>query len=127
MKLTKTIRYLVRVRDYETVHVEVGAEATHLDLGIDDALLATFDGPTIDRRWDSLQHMVEEEVERMARQELEQIASWSEISPNLAEDFLSTTPLPTTRSQNARTQKTSTPPTSRRIRRDPGRTTPPAA
>jgi hypothetical protein len=37
VKLTKNCRYLVRVRDYETAHVEVGAEISHFDIGYDDA------------------------------------------------------------------------------------------
>jgi hypothetical protein len=107
VKLSKNVRYLVRVRDYETIHVEVGAEASHYDLGIDDQHLASLDGAQIDRKWDSLQRMVEIEVDRLAREELTIIAGWSEISPNLAEDYLSVEP-PTTvqRNQHANNKKT---------------------
>jgi hypothetical protein len=128
VKLIKHIRYLVRVHDYETVHVEVGAEVDHHDLGLTDDQWAEV--MTIKDRQEGvllLQEKLNTEVEKLAREELERIATWSEISPNLAEDFLSSNPLPTTRSQSARTEKTDPPPASRRLRRDPGRTPPPAA
>jgi hypothetical protein len=128
MKLSKTIRFTVRVRDYESVHIEVGAEASHYDLGIDDQLLATFDGPQIDRRWDSLQRMVEDEVDRLARQELETVSELSEILPNLANDYLDAKEQEDQHARNHQ-QKSATPaPASRRVRRGGSpSTTPPAA
>lgn len=92
MKLTKNLKYLVRVRDYETVHVEVGAEISHYDLGYDDAAwVETAQRP---RLIDQMRATLDIEVDRLAREELETIAEWSEISPNLAEDFLSEPPAP---------------------------------
>jgi hypothetical protein len=126
MKLMKNIRYLVRVRDYETVHVEVGAEADHHDLGFTSEEWSQLAPQNRATFTDHLEILLIKEVEKLARHELETIAQWSEISPNLAEDFLSSAPLPTTRSQHARTPKTGTSAASRRLRREP-RTTPPAA
>lgn len=126
MKLSKNIRYIARIRDYETAHVEVGAEADHHDLGFTDdgwAELAPQHRATFT---DHLEIMVINEVEKLAREELEMLAQFSEISPNLAEDFLSTPP----RSQNARgTQKKvdHPSPSTRRVRRNSGGATPPAA
>jgi hypothetical protein len=132
VKVTKTIRYLVRVRDYETVHVEVGAEADHHDLGYSDQEWAQMLTATRADNVDRLELLVITEVERLAHDELSRIAMWSEISPNLAEDFLSSTPTPPNRSSTyageQRTQKTDPPPASRRIRRSTTSGTPsPAA
>jgi len=121
MKLTKNIRYLVRVRDYETVHVEVGAEADHHDLGMDDRAWAELSPTQRATNTDFLELLVIDEVERLARDELSRIARWSEIEPNLAEDFLSTTPMP--RSNHARNPQTGPQPqASRRVRRGGGAT-----
>jgi hypothetical protein len=132
MKLSKNIRYLVRVRDYETVHVEVGAEADHHDMGWSDEDWAAL-GETRASWIDQLELLVITEVERLAREELSQIARWSEISPNIAEDFLSSAPLspvpPHARSQHGTAKKAGSTATSRRVRRSPsgGRTPPSAA
>jgi hypothetical protein len=130
VKLTKNIRYLVRVRDYETVHVEVGAEADHHDLGWSDEDWAAL-RETRPSWIDQLELLVITEVEKLAREELHQINQWSEISPNLAEDFLSSAPLspaPTQqRSQHGTDKKTGSPPSSGGIRRGPSRTPPSAA
>lgn len=115
MKLSKNIRYLVRVRDYETVHVEVGAEADHHDLGLSDQDLADLPPTKRDTYTNVLELLVIDEVERLAVDELRRIAQWSEIEPNLAEDFLSSTPMP--RSNRARTPQTSETPPSSRVRR----------
>jgi hypothetical protein len=134
VKLSKNIRYLVRVRDYETVHVEVGAEADHHDLGWSDEDWAELKETRAS--WiDQLELLVITEVERLAREELQTIATWSEIEPNLAEDFLHSAPMssaPIQRSQHAPSaKKTGSTPSSRRIRprsdRSPSRTPPPAA
>jgi hypothetical protein len=128
MKLSKNIRYLVRVRDYETVHVEVGAEADHRDLGYSDEGWAELTGQQRHNETDHLELVVISEVERLARDELHQISQWSEISPNLAEDFLSSAPMQ--RSNHARTtnEKTGPAPASRRVRpRGGGPTSPSAA
>jgi len=131
MKLTKHIRYLVRVRDYETVQVEVGAEADHHDLGYSDQEWAQATPQLRHNETDHLELVVISEVEKLARTELEIVAEWSEISPNLAEDFLSEPTIATMqeqRSNHARTEKTGPPPTSRRIRpRGGGPTSPSAA
>jgi len=118
MKLTKHIRYLVRVRDYETVQVEVGAEADHHDLGLTDEQWTNLNAEHQHTYVDHLELLVINEVERLAADELQRIARWSEIEPNLAEDFLSSTQ----RSSNARTahKKADSSPSSRRIRRSPG-------
>ena len=130
MKLSKNIRYLVRVRDYETVHVEVGAEADHHDMGWSDEDWAAL-GETRASWIDQLELLVITEVERLAREELSQIARWSEISPNIAEDFLSSAPLSPAhpRSQHATaTKKVGSSAPSRRVRRGPtGGGSPPSA
>jgi hypothetical protein len=120
MKLSKNIRYLVRVRDYETVHVEVGAEADHHDLGLGDEEWAALAPQHRATYTDQLEILVITEVEKLARGELLTIAQWSEIEPNLAQDFLSSHPLP--RSTNARKKNTA----SNRLRRGPSNP-PPAA
>jgi hypothetical protein len=130
MKLSKNIRYLVRVRDYETVHVEVGAEADHHDLGWSDEDWAELKETRAS--WiDQLELLVITEVEKLAREELQIIATWSEIEPNLAEDFLHSAPMssaPIQRSQHApSTKKIGSSPASRRVRRGPSRTPPSAA
>lgn len=127
MKLSKNIRYTVRVRDYEIAQVEVGAEADYRDLGIADSDTAHMHPRERIKYSDLLHDLVNSEVDKLARSELEIIAEWSEISPNLAEDFLSSAPQP--RSNHARTNpQTGPPPTSRRIRpRGSGPTSPSAA
>jgi hypothetical protein len=130
MKLTKQIRYTVRVRDYEIVQVEVGAEADHHDLGWSDEDWAAL-SETRSSWVDQLELLVITEVEKLAREELETVSSWSEISPNLAEDFLHSARLssaPTQRNQHASAKKTTdSSPSSRRVRRGPSRTPPSAA
>ena len=131
MKLSKNIRYLVRVRDYETVHVEVGAEADHHDLGWSDEDWAAL-RETRPSWIDQLELLVITECERLAVEELQRIAQFSEISPNLADDFLSSAtlqPAHVQRSQHATTtKKTGSTQAGRRVRRSPSRTpTPPAA
>lgn len=104
MKLTKNCRYLVRVRDYETAHIEVGAEISHFDLGYDDeAWAASNQRP---RLIDQMRATLNIEVDRLAREELETIAEWSEISPNLADDFLQTPPPPAIVQRNQHAKKT---------------------
>jgi hypothetical protein len=128
MKLAKNVRYLVRVRDYETVHIEVGAEADHRDLGVADNDLAHMAPKERQKFTADLHTLINAEVDRLARNELETIAEWSEISPNLAEDYLDTQPAYLQRNQHARDQKTATPaPSGRRVRRGGGRGTPPSA
>jgi hypothetical protein len=106
VKLSKNCRYLVRVRDYETVHIEVGAEISHFDVGYTNEELArdTRDEDVSGRITDLMREMLNKEVDRLAREELETVAEWSEVSPNLAEDYLDTPP-PTTvqRSHHAKT------------------------
>ena len=89
MKLSKNCRYLVRVRDYETVHIEVGAEISHHDIGYDDDHWTELSEKIRDEETETLHEMLNTEVDRIAREELAVIAGWSEISPNLAEDYLS--------------------------------------
>lgn|SRR5215467_4420489 len=115
MKLTKHIRYTVRVREYEVVQVEVGAEADHFDLGVDSRAWAELDAATRATYTDHLELMVISEVDKLARDELQRISGWSEIHPNLAQDFLHSAT--TQRNQDARTQTATPPSTSRRIRR----------
>ena len=125
MKITKHVRYTVRVREYEVVQVEVGAEADHHDLGIGDEDWTELD-ETRSSWIDQLELLVITEVEKLARDELQTIAQWSEITPNLADDFLSSAPMQ--RSTHARNQKAGSTPASRRVRRGPSRTpSPPAA
>jgi hypothetical protein len=132
VKLFKQIRYTVRVRDYEIVQVEVGAEADHHDLGWSDEDWAAL-RETRASWTDQLELLVITEVEKLAREELETVSSWTEISPNLAEDFLHSARLssaPTQRSQHGTAKKAGSSASSRRVRRDPSRTptpTPPAA
>jgi hypothetical protein len=104
VKLSKNVRYLVRVRDYETIHVEVGAEISHYDLGIDDAHWADLFSDPREQFINRMHEMLATEVDRIAREELAIIAGWSEISPNLAEDFLSVES-PTTMQRNHHASK----------------------
>jgi hypothetical protein len=124
VKLSKHTRYLVRVRDYETVQVECGAEISHYDLGYGDEEWA---GLTIERRHELIEGLHRQliyEVDQIAREELEVIAGWSEINPNLAEDYLSEKP-PTTMQRKPDAKTTSTTATSsRNIRRGTTKTTP---
>lgn len=130
MRLKKTIHYHVRVRDYETIYVEVGAEADHRDLGVDDDALAKMTDAEWKTMTQSLRAMVDSECHENARTELEVISEWSEIEPNLAADFLHT-PSPAYLQRryhhaNRTAKKTDPNPPSRGLRRGP-RTTPPAA
>lgn len=130
VRLSKNIRYTVRVRDYETVQVEVGAVADHHDLGWSDEDWAELKETRAS--WiDQLELLVINEVEKLAREELQTISAWSEISPNLAEDFLHSAPLspaPIQRSQHGTAnKKADSSASSRRVRRTQGRTPPPAA
>ena len=116
MKVSKNIRYLVRIRDYETIHIEVGAEADHHDLGWSDedwSQIQENRGSWIDQ----LELLVITEVEKLAREEMARIVQWSEIEPNLAEDFLSSAPLspvpPHARSQHGTAKKAGSTATSR--------------
>jgi hypothetical protein len=130
VKLSKNIRYLVRVRDYETVHIEVGAEISHFDLGYNDERWARLRARDEEGRYIlEIEKLLKFEVDQLARAELEAVAEWSEISPNLAEDFLSAEPAYLQRSQHAHTNKKTDPPASggRRIRRGAGRGTPPTS
>lgn len=104
VKLSKNVRYLVRVRDYETVHIEVGAEISHHDLGIDDAHWAALLSEPRGQFTDRLHDLLDCEVDRIAREELAVVAGWSEISPNLAEDYLSVEP-PTNMQRNHHASK----------------------
>jgi hypothetical protein len=126
MKLSKHIRYLVRVRDYETVQVEVGAEVDHHDLGYDDRAWAELNSEHRKTFTDHMELLLITEVEELALEELSKVAEWSDLPNNLAEDFLHSAPLP--RSNNARTttKKAGTSSPSRRVQRGPS-TTPPAA
>jgi hypothetical protein len=125
VKLSKNIRYLVRVRDFETVHIEVGAEADHHDLGYSDQDWSAMLDKQRTTNIDHLELLVIEEVDRLARRELEAVAEWSEISPNLAEDYLETKPAYLQRSQHAYNKKTDPPASGgRRIRRGGGGTPP---
>jgi hypothetical protein len=130
VKVSKNIRYLVRIRDYETIHIEVGAEADHHDLGWSDedwSQIQENRGSWIDQ----LELLVITEVEKLAREEMARIVQWSEIEPNLAEDFLSSAPLSPAhpRSQHATaTKKVGSSAPSRRVRRGPtGGGSPPSA
>ena len=105
MKLTKNCRYLVRVRDYETAHIEVGAEISHHDIGYDDDAWACAEPYKRSKGADTMRAMLNIEVDRLAREELETIAEWSEISPNLAEDYLQTPP-PANLQRNQHAKKT---------------------
>jgi acyl-CoA reductase-like NAD-dependent aldehyde dehydrogenase len=116
VKLTKNCRYLVRVRDYETAHVEVGAEISHFDIGYDDAAWAKLPATKRDSYMKDLGVLLDEEVDRLAREELATLAEWSEFTPNLAEDYLQTPPANKQRNQHA-TKTGSQPTTGRRLRR----------
>lgn len=122
MKLSKNTRFLVRVRDYEVVHIEVGSEVTHFDLGYDDLGWATLPPKQRDSEIEHLHSILSVAVEEMAREELEIVGQWSEFSPNVAEDFLShhsasaSAPLPLKRKDNATDKKTDSPTTGRRLR-----------
>lgn len=129
MKLSKQLRYLVRIRDYETVQVEVSAAVDHYDLGYTDADWAGQLDNRREKLTEELHRLVDAEVDKLAREELVKINQWSEISPNLADDFLSPvtlSPVTLSRSPDAnRNQKTAEAP-KRSLRRTPT-PTPPAA
>jgi hypothetical protein len=115
MKFTKSVRYIVRVREYETIQIEVGAEAGHHDLGLDDDELSRLSEIERVRSAASLKKMVLREVEGMAQEELEQVARWSEFSPNLAQDVLREQ-----RSNRGSEKTDSSTATGRRVRRGGG-------
>lgn len=106
MKLSKNVRYLVRVRDYETAHIEVGAEIDHHDIGFTDERWDLLDTESRDYMIEDMHAMLNHEVDRIAREELTIIAGWSEISPNLAEDYLSVEPPPATMQRKPHAKKT---------------------
>jgi hypothetical protein len=120
MKLSKNVRYLVRIRDFETAHVEVGAEISHFDIGYDDEAWAKLHESHRSTFTEHLEMLVNREVDQLARAELETIAEWSEISPNLAEDYLSIKPAHLQRNQHANKKTDTTASGSRRIRRGRG-------
>jgi hypothetical protein len=114
MKISKQIRFTVRIREYETVSVEVSAEASHYDLSVDDAALAKLSMKGQENLQDRITDLVEQEVTRLATKELAAVNELSEFDTNLADDYISNVP----RSQHARTEKTnSTPPAGRGLRR----------
>ena len=90
MKYSKSLRFIVRVHEYETAQVEVSAEASHYDINLDDNELARLSIDERAKAAEYLKRIVANEVQDLARDELERIATWSEIHPNLAEDFLNT-------------------------------------
>jgi hypothetical protein len=98
VKLSKHIRFIIRVREYETCQVEVGAEISHFDIGYNDHDWA--ESNQRPRLIDQMRAALSIEVDRLAREELETVAEWSEISPNLAEDYLQT-PAQTQRKHHA--------------------------
>jgi hypothetical protein len=106
VKISKNVKYLVRVRDYETAHVEVGAEISHHDISYDDDNWAVLSKRQRDELIETMHAMLNHEVDRIAREELEIIAGWSEISPNLALDFLSVEPPPATMQRKPHARKT---------------------
>jgi len=108
MKLSKTLRIIVRVREFETVQIEVGAEASHYDLGYTDEILSNANDSYRNQLNTKLEALIQSEVDKLAREELEKISTWSDFHPNLADDYLG--------SSNARATKTDSPPT-RRLRR----------
>lgn len=121
MKLSKSRRYLVRIREYETAHIEVGAEISHYDIGYDDQSWAKASTQMRNNEMKKLRDLLRLEVDRLAREELETIAEWSEITPNLADDYLQST---ASMQRNQHAEKTDThAPSSRRLRR--GTSTPP--
>jgi hypothetical protein len=118
VKLAKTCRYLVRVRDYETAHIEVGAEISHHDVGFTDERWAQLSVKSRNDHVGDIRAVLNHEVDRLAREELETIAEWSEISPNLAQDYLDTYAPPTPMQRKPHAKKTGTnAPSSRGIRR----------
>jgi acyl-CoA reductase-like NAD-dependent aldehyde dehydrogenase len=108
VKLVKNCRFLVRVRDYETAHIEVGAEVSHFDVGYDNESWAGLPDERRERYIKDIHALLDHEVDRLAREELETVAKWSEISPNLAEDYLETIPLPVRMQRNHHAKKTDT-------------------
>jgi len=108
VKLSKHVRYLVRIRDYETVQIEVGAEADHHDLGYTDNEWANLLIKNRDEQTLKLEELLVFEVERLATEELDEVAQWSEIQPNLATDYLSSARLSSARSQSARNSNKAT-------------------
>lgn len=132
MKVSKHIRFTVRVRDYESAYVEVGFEGDHHDLGFADEDWAEL-RETRSSWIDQLELLVITEVEKLAREELERINSFSEAH-NIADDFLSTAPLHPANPQRSQhgtgTKKVGSTPSRRGIRREGGSSrtpTPPAA
>ena len=105
VKISKNVKYLVRVRDYETAHVEVGAEISHFDIGYDDENWAVLSKRQRDELIETMHTLLDSEVDRIAREELGIIAGWSEITPNLALDYLSVEP-PATMQRKPHAKKT---------------------
>ena len=111
MRLSKTLRFTVRVREFETMHVEVGAEVSHYDFAMNDEELAEYTkrSPAAQTNLGvAMRNALDDEVNKLAREELEKISKWSDFSPNLADDYLGST--------NADNKKTHSP-SPRRIRR----------
>jgi hypothetical protein len=108
MKITKTLRLTVRVREFETVQVEVGVVADHHDLGYDENWLVQLSNNDRKAMNKQVRALVVQEVESLAREELEKISAWSDFSPNLADDYLGST--------DVRTEKDHSP-SARRIHR----------
>jgi hypothetical protein len=112
------MRFTVRVREFETVQVEVAADASHFDLGIDDEQLANIgEGKQLRTR---LRELVETEVKNLATEELARISALSDFSPNLADDYLGS--IDGDNKKNHPTSEPSRrlqdhPPSSRRLRR----------
>jgi hypothetical protein len=120
MKISKTMRFTINNRQYENATVEVGAEATHHDLGFTDdqwaeVVLVNKDHAVYQSK---LEDMVLTEVEKLAVQELRRVERFCENSDNLARDYLNaceeSSPTNKPRSQHARDQETSAQSSSRR-------------
>lgn len=110
MKLEKHLRILVRIRDYETVQVEVGAEISDEDLDKRPA--------DLDTTMNHMQLILSRQLDTLLRAELENATRWSEIHPNLADNYLSTYVQRDQRARSTDGKTTHTAaPASRRIRR----------
>jgi hypothetical protein len=112
MKYSKTLRLTVRVREFETVQIEVGAEISHFDFAMDDNELAAYTkrSPAAQTNLGvAMRTALDDEVEKLARTELEKISTWTEFSPNLADDYLG--------SKDGRTRTKKNPASPRRLTR----------
>jgi hypothetical protein len=87
MRVSKSLTYTVRIREYETVKVEVGAEMTVYDLGYDDLDIQRLTSEDRDGLWVRLWDTVNTEVEQQQFEALREVA---DISPtaNLSHDVL---------------------------------------